>query len=465
MKHAFLPITWAGKAFVLLTVFSALFIGCQKNIDDDGTGILERNSRMAENIQGNYVPNELLVKFKKAIPENARQNALLKIQGKVSEKILTKTMERFGDNNAVYLIHTPLQALDAIGKMKQSEEIEYAEPNYIYTGDAVSNDAYFTNGSLWGMYSPTGTPKNTYGTQANTAWAAGHTGSSDVYIGLIDEGVMFNHADLSGNIWTNPYETLDGIDNDGNGYKDDIHGWDFDGNNNSIYDGTQDDHGTHVAGTIGAKGGNSIGVAGMNWNVTIISAKFLGRKGGTTANAIKAIDYITDLKTRHNLNIPATNNSWGGGGYSKSLEDAITRANTAEILFVVAAGNDGRNNNTTLTYPSCYTNPNIISVASITSIGTLSSFSNYGSTTVDIGAPGSNIYSTVPGKNNSSGYASYNGTSMATPHVTGAIALYVSTRSGLSAATIKNAILSSATSTSSLSGKCVSGGRLNVSTF
>ena len=121
------------------------------------------------------------------------------------------------------------------------------------------------------------------------------------------------------------------MDNDNNGYVDDTHGWDFDKNDNTTFDGTQDDHGTHVSGTIGARGGNGTGVAGINWNVTIISAKFLGRRGGTTANAVKAVDYITDLKNRHGMNIVATNNSWGGGGASSSLQQAIERANTANI--------------------------------------------------------------------------------------------------------------------------------------
>jgi subtilisin family serine protease len=180
------------------------------------------------------------------------------------------------------------------------------------------------------------------------------------------------------------------------------------------------------------------------------------------------VDYITDLKTRHGLNIVATNNSWGGGGFSQGLQDAIGRANTANILFIAAAGNGGYDNDATPSYPSSYPNANIIAVASITSTGAMSSFSQWGSTSVDIGAPGSGIWSSVPaksGKNVVSGYASYSGTSMATPHVTGAAALYKSSHPGASAADVKAAIMGAAVPTPSLQNKVVSDGRLNASGF
>jgi subtilisin family serine protease len=343
--------------------------------------------------------------------------------------------------------------------------VEFAEPNWIYRHTAESNDTYYTNGSLWGMYGDQSSPASAYGSQAAEAWSRGQTCASSVYVGVIDEGVMISHPDLAANIGTNPGEIAgDGIDNDGNGYVDDVNGWDFAGNDNTVYDGKQDDHGTHVSGTIGAVGGNGAGVAGVCWNVKILNAKFLGRNGGTTANAIKAIDYLTDLKTRHGLNLVATNNSWGGGGYSKALQDAIERANQMNILFIAAAGNSSVNNDTSPHYPSSYTNVNVIAVASITSTGALSSFSNYGATSVDLAAPGSGIWSTVPGRKSPS-YASYSGTSMATPHVTGAAAMYASAHPGATAGQIKAAILGSVVPTPSLSGKTVTGGRLNVSGF
>jgi len=460
------------RRFVLAsTSFAILFASCSKKIDTSSVTADAVSSEAVsnENKDQKYMPNELLVKFKEGTSQASKNKLINGISATVAEKILTKTMQRFNDKEGVLLLHTPLAVLEARNKMK-SLEVEYAEPNYIYQHDAVSNDTYYAGGLSWGVLGNGLSPANQYGSQANEAWANNHTGSATVHVGVIDEGAMYTHTDLAGQIWTNPYDRADGIDNDGNGYIDDIHGWDFDRNDNTTFDGSEDDHGTHVSGTIGAKGGNGVGVVGVNWNITIITAKFLGRRGGTTANAIKAVDYITDLKTRHGLLLPATNNSWGGGGFSQALKSAIDRANTANILFVAAAGNGGNdgvgdNNDATPNYPASYTSANIISVASITSTGGKSSFSNYGATTVDIGAPGSSIISTVPAKNLGSAYASYSGTSMATPHVTGGAALYAASNPTASAAAIKLAILNSAVPTSSLSGKCVTGGRLNVGGF
>ena len=458
--------------FMAILFFALFFFpSCQKT----DLNSIPANNNSANNFSSaaaneNAVPNEILVKFKAGTSQSKKDEVLSNLNAQVSEKILTKAMERAGEREAIHLLKVPSAALEAIAKAKGFGEVEYAEPNYIYTHNAVSNDFYFTNGSLWGMYGSAPSPANEFGSQAEDAWARGVTGSSAVYVGIIDEGYMYTHEDLADNAGKNPGEGLinDGLDNDGNGYVDDIYGWDFDGGNNTIFDGTGDDHGTHVAGTIGGKGGNVKGVAGVCWSVKLLNAKFLGRNGGTTANAIKAVDYFTDLKTRHGINLVATSNSWGGGGFSQGLADAITRANQANILFIAAAGNSTSNNDNTPSYPSNYTQDNVIAVAAITSSGAIASFSSYGATTVDLGAPGSGIWSTVPASSKGkivSSYASYSGTSMATPHVSGAAALYASYHPGSSAATIKAAILAAATPTASLGGKCVTGGRLNVSTF
>ena len=416
-----------------------------------------------------YVANELLVKFKKGIPASVKQNIFLKMNGKVKERIHTNAMKNNGDEEGVFLVNMSKNALEVLQSLNKMNEIEYAELNYIY--NHYANETRYTNGSLWGMYSSTTTPKNDFGSGAAAVWAknkTGATGSNDVYIGIIDEGYMFTHEDLAANAGVNPGEIAGNRkDDDGNGLIDDVYGWDFAGNNNTIFDGVADDHGTHVAGTIGAVGNNSRGVVGVCWNVKMIGAKFLGSNGGTTANAIKAVDYFTNLKKK-GLNIIATNNSWGGGGFSQALKDAIDRADAEGILFIAAAGNSATNNDVTASYPSGYSSSNIIAVASITSTGGLSSFSQFGATSVDIGAPGSAILSCVPVTSRRtvvSGYASYNGTSMATPHVTGAVALYKSINPSATASQIKTAIMNAATSTSSLSGKCVTGGRLNVSGF
>lgn len=414
------------------------------------------------------VEGELLVQFKSGSTSTDKAGAYRQVGAEEVEVVLSAEKRSDGRGDLVLVRHTSENNPQAaVNTFSSDPSVDFAEPNWIYTHQATSDDTYYTSGQLWGMYGASTSPANKWGSNAAAAWADNKTGSKQVYVGIIDEGVQFSHKDLKGQVWTNPYDPADGADNDGNGYMDDIHGWDFFGKDKTVYDGGKagnvDDHGTHIAGTIGGIGGNGQGVAGVNWKVTIISAKFLGPNGGTSANAIKAIDYITDLKTRHGLNIVATNNSWGGGGFSKSLKNAIERANDADILFIAAAGNGGNdgigdNCDKVPSYPACYPNENIIAVASITNTGGLSSFSNYGATTIDIGAPGSGIWSTTAFNT----YAMYNGTSMSTPHVTGAAALYASTHPGASAAQIKNAILSGASPTSSLSGKTVTGGRLNV---
>lgn len=408
-----------------------------------------------------YLKGQLLVEFDAGASDAALQDAVRTASLQPVRGIWTAAMKRRG-HNEISVVDTPLAVPAAIALLRQHPAVRSVQPNWVYQHCETSNDPYYTGGSLWGMYGDATSPENKFGSQAGEAWATGAIGSRQVYVGVIDEGIMITHTDLAANIWTNPYDPKDGADNDGNGYIDDINGWDFYSDDSSVYDGSADDHGTHVAGTIGAVGGNGTGVAGVNWQVTIISAKFLGPAGGSTSDAIEAIDYFVDLKTEHNLNVVALNNSWGGGGYDPALLDAIGRAAEVGILFVAAAGNASVNNDQTPFYPASYVHDGVVSVAAIDSAGQLASFSNYGATSVDLGAPGAGIYSTVPNRQSRATYASMSGTSMATPHVTGAIALYASVHPKATAAQIKEALLATATATASLYGKTVTGGRLNV---
>ncbi len=418
-----------------------------------------------------HVAGQLIVQYKDGATANDKARALGRVGGQKAKSLVHgKSRIDFGGDVDLINVSGANGLADAIARLKADPSVEFAEPNWVVQHAVTSNDTYYTNGSLWGMYGSTSTPANQYGSKAAQAWAgAAGANCSNVVIGIIDEGYMYTHPELAANAFKNPGDsTVDGVDNDGNGKVDDVYGWDFDGGDNSVFDGTGDDHGTHVAGTIGAVGGNGVGVAGVCWSVKLMSAKFLGGTGGTTANAIAAVDYFTDLKIRHNLNLVATNNSWGGGGFSQGLQDAIERANAAGILFIAAAGNDGTNNDATASYPSGYPNSNIIAVAALASNGTLASYSQYGATTVDIAAPGSGIYSTVPARvkgKTAASYASYSGTSMATPHVTGAAALYAARHPGSSAAQIKAAILNSAVPTASVNGKVATNGRLDVSGY
>jgi subtilisin family serine protease len=415
-----------------------------------------------------HQPNEIIVKY--------RDGTSAADQAAVRRSLGASRIDTVRAGNAqrgeVALLRLPASAAveAAVRRLAANPAVDYAEPNWIYTHSATSNDPFYTDGSLWGMYGDASSPANAFGSQAAEAWGAGRTSCGDVWVGVIDEGYMYTHEDLAANAGTNPGEIAnDGLDNDGNGYVDDVYGWDFDGGDNTVFDGDQDDHGTHVSGTIGGVGGNGKGVAGMCWSVKLINAKFLGRMGGTTSNAVKAVDYMTDLKTRHGLNMVATSNSWGGGGFSQALQDAIERANSANILFIAAAGNDSYDcDSGSNCFPAEYPNANVVAVASLVKDGTMSSFSSFGAKTIDICAPGSAIVSTVPKSSRGqvvSGYASYSGTSMATPHVSGGAARYKALYPSASAADVKSALLGTAAPTASCQGKVVSNGRLDVSGY
>lgn len=319
---------------------------------------------------------------------------------------------------------------------------DYIEPDEIVHHTAVSNDPSVGNQWAHAKVGSTG------------AWAVS-AGSRSVVVAVVDSGVDYTHPDLSANMWRNPGEVADnGKDDDGNGFVDDVYGWDFRNDDNKpMADDASGYHGTHVAGTIGAVGNNGVGISGHAQQVQIMALKFLGSAGsGYRSDAIKAIDYAIKMKAK------IISNSWGGTTFSQALYDAITRAKNAGILFVAAAGNSGQNADSSNHYPSNYPHDNVISVASSTSSDGLSSFSNYGKENIDIAAPGSSIYSTK----NGSAYQYLSGTSMATPLVSGVLATMIAKRPDLNYRQLKDILMSTVDTKSAFSGKVKSNGRINA---
>jgi len=311
-------------------------------------------------------------------------------------------------------------------------------PNYEAKTTANPNDPDFADiTKVWHLRGPTGA-------RVPTAWNHGLRlgGSRSVFVGIIDTGIDYTHPDLAQNTWghgAGAFKEIpnNGIDDDGNGYIDDIKGINAITNTGDPMD--DHGHGTHVAGTIGAVGDNGVGTVGINWYSVMIGCKFLASNGsGSISNAIKCVQYFIDLKQNQNVPIVALNNSWGGGGYSAAMAAAIKQAGQAGILFVAAAGNAGTNIDQYDFYPACYTKnsdiDNIIVVGATNPYGKVASFSNYG-WTVDLAAPGESIYSTWPGNQ----YQFLSGTSM----VTGTIALMKATKRGLSPNQLKQALITS----------------------
>ena len=320
------------------------------------------------------------------------------------------------------------------------DDVEYVEEDEMVHIVLTPNDEFYS--SLWGM-TMISMPE---------AWDIS-TGSNDVIIAVTDTGINYSHPDLAANVWTNPGEIAgNGIDDDGNGYIDDVHGINSITGSGDPFD--DHSHGSHCSGTIGGVGNNSIGVVGVNWNVKIIGCKFLNAGGsGYNSDAVECLDYFQWLKD-HGTNVMISSNSWGGGSFMTALHDAICNL---DALFVAAAGNSGMDTDVTPFFPSSYDCANLLSVAATDSSDAKASFSNYGLTSVDMGAPGVNILSTVLNE----GYASYSGTSMATPHVAGAAALLLS-KANHSVADLKYLLMEYGDPNEALAGKTVSGKRLNV---
>jgi uncharacterized repeat protein (TIGR01451 family) len=389
----------------------------------------------AKSVRAEFVPGEVLVRFRPdtAGGKSATQTYMTLNGGTRAIELRVEPLAVSASVEGLRLARVePEDTLAAVEALNQRPDVLYAEPNYIWRKAALPNDPRFSE--LWGLRN-TSSPNADI--DAEQAWDT-TTGSRNVVVGVIDEGIDVNHEDLRDNIWRNAAEAVGttGFDDDGNGYVDDINGWDFYHNDRTVYDGPAtnpdgspvDGHGTHVAGTIGASGNNGRGVAGVNWQVSLLPLKFLGPDGlGSTADAIRAYDYARQMRQRwdasggaQGANIRVLNNSYGGRGFSQAAFDAIRALGDAGILFVTSAGNESRNNDRFPSYPTNYQLPNLVSVGAAGPTGLPSTqFSNYGQRTVDLIAPGENILSTTPGNT----YDRYYGTSMAAPHASGTAAL------------------------------------------
>lgn len=424
-------------------------------------------------VLASYADSNVMVLFKPTATPAQIAEVTGPIAGEPIEKLTLRAAPADYGQFYRFELKSTVTMANALSSLRSSPLVKIAEADGEAKPALVSNDTHYLNGELFGMYSsPAAVPglQNSFGSHADSLWAAGQVGSNNVVVGIIDTGIDLNHPDLAANIWTNPGETAgDGIDNDNNGYIDDIHGWDFANNDNSIFDGQsvgdgRDDHGTHVAGTIGAVGGNGIGVAGVNWNVKMISAKFLD-PSGAISNAILAMDYFTALK-KSGVNLVGTNNSWQGGGFSQLMLEAIGRGADEELLFIVCAGNFSLNTDNTAFYPANYNTLDVtdydavVAVAAIDEFGGMAGFSNYGATNIELGAPGVDVRSTTPFNT----YADFSGTSMASPHVAGGAALYYATHPTATAKDIRSVLLGSAilTPTPSLTTRVNTNGRLNL---
>ena len=437
------------KTLLLTSLFLGASTVSSANLDRKKLRLLEENF----NLDKPHVPGQLLIKFKSGYA--TRSVSLLsdfgaKQIGSIAggEVIVSKFFQKSDDE----LLATAKQLIN-------DPSVEYVEANQIYSINKLPNDPRFDD--LYGLNNiGSGSGSADADIDAPEAWDLS-TGSKDTLVAVIDTGIDYNHDDIKDNYWTNPGESgldengndkrTNGIDDDANGFVDDFRGWDFANNDNDPMD--DNSHGTHCAGTIGAKGDDGKGVVGVNWNVSMVGVKFLtGSGSGTLDNAVRSIDYVTTIGAK------ISSNSWGGGGYSAAMEEAIRRNQDAGVLFVAAAGNSGTNNDSRAHYPSSYELDNVLAVAATDNRDRAASFTCYGFESVDLAAPGVNILSSTPGQN----HRKLSGTSMATPHVSGVAALVMASYPDADYNYIKARIMKGTDPVESMSGKVKSGGRLNA---
>lgn len=394
-----------------------------------------------------FVKDEVLVKFRNGTISREARTANERIGARVLEEFAELKWQRVK-------LPEGLPVKDAVEQYKGFAEVEYVQPNFYYQLLATPNDPQYTNSGMYGLGK----------ISAPQAWDLS-TGSSSVVVADIDTGMRYTHEDLAANAWKNTGEINgNGIDDDGNGFVDDYYGWDFFYNDSNPIDDAGG-HGTHTAGTIGAVGNNGVGVVGVNWNVTIMPIKIYSPVGtdSTSTMLVNAYNYVRMMKNR-GVNIRVTNNSYGGCGeacgYDQATKDALDAMGDAGILNVFAAGNNGTNNDVTPHYPSNYTSPSVLAVASSTSTDTRAGSSGYGATSVDLAAPGVGVRSTYASSDSS--YTGLSGTSMATPHVAGAAALLAAYNPNLSAQSLKATLMNTVDVLPAWNGVVKTGGRLNA---
>jgi len=362
------------------------------------------------------------------------------------------SVERVSPDVPLYRVHLATVSLEGLPEglelANKQAVVVLAEPDYIRQAVLVPNDPKYLDGTLWGLNQASDADVD-----APEGWNV-RTSADGVVVAVIDTGIRYTHQDLAANMWKNPREIPGNrVDDDQNGVVDDVYGLDSYNNDGDPMDG--DGHGTHCAGTIGGVGNNGVGVTGIAWGVKLMGCKFLSDSGsGTDSDAIRCIDYARIQGAK------VLSNSWGGGGANSSLQAAIERCRAAGMLFVAAAGNESSNNDSWASYPASFPTDNIISVAATTRTDRLASYSNYGRVSVDLGAPGDQIYSTVATSDSS--YDTYSGSSMATPHVAGALAMLAAQFPNESYTSLLTRLLDGTDKIASLATKTKSGGRLNL---
>jgi subtilisin family serine protease len=390
---------------------------------------------------------ELLVKFKAGATGAHKQAAFARVRARLRGHFSHLDIDRVD----VPADSDPVLAAAAI---QADPSVLYAQPNFVrhVVSAASPNDPAWVGKALWALTR----------ISAPSVWSTFPTAAHDVVIAVIDTGVNYRHPDLAASAWTNPGEVAgNGLDDDGNGYADDVHGVDLFNQDGDPMD--DNGHGTHVAGTIGAQGDNGVGGVGVAWNPQVLACKFLDATGtGLDANAIACFEYVIDLKVNRGINVRVTNNSWGSlrnqaALFPQALKDAVDAAGQAGIVNVFAAGNDAVNADVSPFDPASFTSTSIVSVAASDESDARASFSNYGAQSIDLAAPGTNIYSTYLDS-----YGYWSGTSMAAPHVSGTLALMASQNAALTPEALKARLLGSVDALSQWSGVTVTGGRLNA---